>query len=123
MTRTRNTTSGAFDSTLQILFREGTQKELRIPCGSHAEVIQWRSRMHRLRLTMQKENHPDWKLMYRATVRIDPKDPCTLLIQPVDYEFKQAIVKALGPLPTLAPEATPEGGDFLKSLMEDKEKP
>ena len=122
MTSSRNITSSAFASDLQILFRKGTQEELRIPCGSRAEAIQWRSRMHRLRLAMQKENHPDWKLMYRTIVRIDPKDPCVLLVQPVDHEFKQAIAKVIGENPTLIPETTPEN-DFLKSLLEDKEKP
>jgi hypothetical protein len=113
-----------FNSMLQMLLREGTKKILRIPCEDKASAILWRARIHRLRRAMRKENHPDWAFLYGAEVKLDRKDPSTLVIMPVDYEFVQAIRRSLGEdfLPPRAPvqEVTLEN-DFLKSLMEGKE--
>ena len=120
MTRFSDTPSMGFNSMLQMLLREGTKKILRIPCEDKASAILWRARIHRLRRAMRKENHPDWAFLYGAEVKLDRKDPSTLVIMPVDYEFVQAIRRSLGEDFIPAPE-TILGDNFLKSLMEGKE--
>jgi hypothetical protein len=122
MNRPSDTPSKGFSNVLQMLLREGTKKIIRIPCESKTEAILWRSRIHRLRRAMRRENHPDWATLYGAEVRLDRKDPSILVIMPVDYEFGQAITKALGEGFVPATETTLED-NFLKRLMEGKEKP
>ena len=99
----RSQPSQAFNSSLQILLREGSQRVIPLHFPTKEEAIRYRSRLHRLRLAMRKENHPDWKMLYAACVRIDPSDPRTLIVEPQDYCFAKAIHEALGtefkPLP------------------------
>jgi hypothetical protein len=59
--------------------------------------------------------------MYAAEVRIDPADPTVLIVQPRNYQFAEAIHKALGK--EFTPLTTKTEEDFLKSLMEAKENP
>jgi hypothetical protein len=122
MTEGKDTPARGFHSDVQDLLLRGSKAVIRVDCKTREAAIQWRARMHRLRLAMRRENHPDWALMYGATVRIDRSDPSILIVQPVDYEFVQAIKKAFEEDPTLG-SGEKLGDDFLKSLMEGKEKP
>jgi hypothetical protein len=78
--------------------------------------------MHKLRLAMRKENHPDWELMYGAEVTIDKHDPSVLVVGPRNFQFAEAIYNTLGREYNAPPEIEIDDS-FLKSLKEVKENP
>jgi len=104
MSRGKQAPSRAFDPALQELLRNGALNVIKITCPTKEDAIRYRSRLHRLRQAMQKENHTDWRMLYAACVRIDPADPKTLIVEPQDHNFSKLISKALGkdfkPAPT-----------------------
>ena len=96
MTKRRNTVSQAFDSSLQELLRAGTMNVIRLTCPSEDAAIHYRARLNKLRTAMQNENHPDWKLIKAACVKIDRADPKILIVEPQDLAFSKLIHKTLG---------------------------
>lgn len=90
---------------------EGSKKEIRLPL-SWRKACYWRHRANALRAEMRRQNHPQYKVMSGATLRIEippgtdikkssrnvscpksPEAPVFLVISPADAEFGEALRK------------------------------
>lgn len=114
----------SFGQELHSALRAGADKRFEIPFDSEKMAIRFLQRLNSLRNAMKKENHPDWKQLYRCQGRREGK---TIILAPADSDFRSALAKAgldkvaVPPPTTVAPEVkTPEPGEMsVDSLFSD----
>lgn len=96
MTKKRKTSYLPVSSFSPLLFQalvKGAKEEVRLKFKSSKEVIACQARIHHLRASMRRENHPLTTAAYRALTQRD-KDGVTLIIRPHDSQFDEVFEKA-----------------------------
>lgn len=122
MTRPKHPAS-SFGPNLFNALREGAVREVRLPCDTEQMATRLMHRLNSLRVALKREDHPDWKELYRCGIHRDSKDRKVVILAPRDSEFTGAL-KDIQPPPLPSENATPiaPSGDptdaFLASLRD-----
>src|SRR5687768_1864831 len=111
----------SFGPELMQLLIEGSQREVKVPCDSMAQMKHLQHRIHSLRGAMARERHPQYAIATRAKTALTwnkeafpgkfPREAtnCILTIAPHDSQFKDLLEKA-------GVTVTPAARDVLEEI-------
>ena len=60
----------------------GVEREVFLTFKDKSTLLKMRAKLQNFRTECKKQNWPGWQKLYKATTKIDPNNPCTLIICP-----------------------------------------
>lgn len=102
----------SFGPELQEALRRGSTSDYTITLESEAVAIRFAHRLNSLRAAMRSEDHPDWRQLYRTSVR---RRGSQVMIGPQDSQFASALRDALESLPSTTPTPTPNSSESVSA--------